>query len=244
MADADPFTYLNFALTLCSAIGPSAVELPMRARFAKMGIEAGKPFRADELSREQKASLDAGTKSGLAKIKKPVGKLGVDENGWRVATSGFGNRQAYNGDFALRAAAAMAEIYGNVRSKRVSLLATDSDGKKPDASTNHYTLTFPAGQLATRQGILVGDEVRRKNAVAGRKPDPPLSDQLADAAGADEKCRRLPDNYIQKETPGKDQEANWLPAPNGPVYVVIRIYWPEQAALNRKWKPPGVVAAK
>ena len=49
-------------------------------------------------------------KSGLQKIKQTVGKLGVDENGWRVATSGFGNRQAYDGNFVLRAAAAMAGI--------------------------------------------------------------------------------------------------------------------------------------
>jgi hypothetical protein len=31
----------------------------------------------------------------------PVGQLGVQENGWRVATHGFGDRQAYAGNFAL-----------------------------------------------------------------------------------------------------------------------------------------------
>jgi hypothetical protein len=31
---------------------------------------------------------------------------------------------------------------------------------------------------------------------------------------------------IQKDSPGHDKESNWLPAPNGPIYVVIRLYWP------------------
>jgi hypothetical protein len=52
-------------------------------------------------------------KTGLEKIKETVAKLGKDENGWRVATTGFGDRQSYAGDFTLRAAAAMAGIYGN-----------------------------------------------------------------------------------------------------------------------------------
>jgi hypothetical protein len=77
-----------------------------------------------------------------------VGQLGVEENGSRVATHGFGDRQAYAGDFALRAAAAMAGIYGNDAVEALyPLLATDSDGKKPDTSANRYTLTFSAGQL-------------------------------------------------------------------------------------------------
>jgi len=76
-------------------------------------------------------------------------------NGWRVALNGFGDRQNYAGDWTLRAAAAMAGIYGNSPAEAVyPLLATDSDGNKPDCSKNRYTLTFPAGQLppATRSG--------------------------------------------------------------------------------------------
>jgi hypothetical protein len=52
-------------------------------------------------------------KSGIEKIKQRVGAFGKDENGWRVATDGFGDRQAYGGDWTLRAAAAMAGIHGN-----------------------------------------------------------------------------------------------------------------------------------
>ncbi len=55
--------------------------------------------------------------------------------------------------------------------------------------------------------------------------------------------------YIQKDSPGKDKESNWLPAPNGPIYLVMRLYWPktEPPSLllpgEGTWKPPGIVKA-
>jgi hypothetical protein len=50
--------------------------------------------------------------------------------------------------------------------------------------------------------------------------------------------------YIQKDSPGKEKESNWLPAPDGPPYIVMRLYWPKEAALTGAWKPPAVVRAK
>jgi hypothetical protein len=49
--------------------------------------------------------------------------------------------------------------------------------------------------------------------------------------------------YIQKDSPGKDKELNWLPAPNGPIYMVMRLYWPKEAALEGTWQPPAVRVA-
>jgi len=44
---------------------------------------------------------------------------------------------------------------------------------------------------------------------------------------------------IQNESPGKDNEANWLPAPKGPFRMYLRLYWPKDEALEGKWtKPP------
>ena len=44
--------------------------------------------------------------------------------------------------------------------------------------------------------------------------------------------------YIQKDSPDKDKESNWLPAPEGPIYLVMRLYWPKDEALSGAWKPP------
>src|SRR4029077_2096544 len=88
-AESDPFAYLNFVIQFCPPVGPAEVEKPLRARFAKIGIEAGKPFSLDNLTAEQKVDLAAGMKSGYEKIKEKVGTIGKEENGWRVG-SAFG----------------------------------------------------------------------------------------------------------------------------------------------------------
>jgi hypothetical protein len=48
---------------------------------------------------------------------------------------------------------------------------------------------------------------------------------------------------IQKDSPGAEHESNWLPAPDGPIYLVMRLYWPKAAALEGAWKPPAVQRA-
>ncbi len=53
--------------------------------------------------------------------------------------------------------------------------------------------------------------------------------------------------YIQKDSPGADKEANWLPAPNDTIYLVTRLYWPKVEAPSilpsgeGTWKPPGLM---
>ena len=245
MADADPFAYLNFVLSLAPPFGAAAVEIPMRERFAKIGIEAGKPFDVGSLSAEEKAAIEAGMKSGLEKVKQTVAQLGNDANGWRIATNGFGDRKAYNGDFALRAAAAVAGIYGNDAAEALyPMLAVDSEGKKPDGSASNYTLTFPAGQLPPANAFWSVTMYDGKTQLLIENPinrylinSPMLPDLKTNADGS----LTL---YIQKDSPGKDREANWLPAPDGPIYLVMRLYWPKEEALNGSWKPPFVEPAK
>jgi hypothetical protein len=245
MADEDPFAYLNFVLQFCPPTGPAAVEVPMRARFAEIGVEAGKPFAVDKLTPEQKAELEMAMKSGIAKIKHKVGAIGKDENGWRVATNGFGDRQKYAGDWTLRAAAAMAGIYGNDAVEALyPLLATDSEGNKPDCSKNRYTLTFPAGQYPPvnafwsvtmydgKTQLLIENPINRYLINSPMLPD----------------LKKNPDGsltiYMQKVSPGADKESNWLPAPDGPIYAAMRLYWPRESALEGSWKPPAVHLTK
>ena len=49
--------------------------------------------------------------------------------------------------------------------------------------------------------------------------------------------------YIQNESPGKDKEANWLPAPKGKFVLMMRLYWPKEkdpSILDGTWAPPRV----
>jgi hypothetical protein len=243
-ADANRLGYLNFLLQFCPATGPAAVEVPMRERFAKIGIEAGKAFPRDGLKLRQKAALARGIKRGLAAIKRQIASLGAEENGWRVTTKGFGDRQAYAGNWTLRAAAAMAGIYGNDAVEALyPILATDSNGRKPNCRRNSYTLTFPAGELPPANAFWSVTMYDAKTQLLIKNPinrylinSPMLPDLKKNADGS-------LTIYIQKSSPGADKESNWLPAPNGPIYVVMRVYWPKDAALNGSWKPPSVQRA-
>jgi len=55
--------------------------------------------------------------------------------------------------------------------------------------------------------------------------------------------------YIQKDSPGADKESNWLPASDGPMYLVMRLYWPKTDPPSilpvgeGTWSPPGIVKA-
>jgi len=46
--------------------------------------------------------------------------------------------------------------------------------------------------------------------------------------------------YMQHESPGPDKEANWLPTPDGPFVVALRLYWPNDDVLNSKWEPEAI----
>ena len=47
---------------------------------------------------------------------------------------------------------------------------------------------------------------------------------------------------IQKDSPGGAKEANWLPAPDDTLYLVMRLYSPKDTAPSIL--PPGIVIAK
>jgi len=238
MAEADPFTYLSFILPFCPPVGAAAVEKPLRARFAKIGIEPGKPFAPDPRLRGE---LELGIKDGAEKIEQNRGSFGKGVSGWRLATSGFGDRAAYKGSWLMRAVVAAAGIYANSPAEAVyPILLTDSQGNKPDGSKSRYTLTFAKGQLPPVNAFWSVTMYDGKTQLLIENPihrylvnSPMLPDLKKNADGS----LTL---YIQKDSPGADKESNWLPAPDGPIYLVMRLYWPKPVALNGTWKPPAV----
>ena len=55
------------------------------------------------------------------------------------------------------------------------------------------------------------------------------------------------DLYLQKDSPGKDKESNWLPAPEGRFIPMLRLYWPKEkppSILDGSWAPPPVKKAE
>jgi len=231
------FSYLNFLLQFAPTV-PAETEL--RAKFARIGIAPGVPYELPNIG-EAKVATELGIKEGYEAIEKQRDEIGKEVNGWRVG-SAFGDRAFYNGNYTLRAAAALAGIYGNDAVEAMYPLAvTDNKGAKLDGSASAYTVTFASDQyppvnafwsLTMYDGktqLLIENPINRYLINSEMVPD---MKKNADGSLT---------IYIQNKSPGKDKEANWLPAPNGPIYMVMRLYWPKEAALNGTWKPAPIV---
>ena len=70
--------YLNFLLQFCPAVPE---ETALRAKFAAVGIAAGKPFDPDKLHQAQRAAIGMGAVEGYEAITKRR-NIGNNINGW------------------------------------------------------------------------------------------------------------------------------------------------------------------
>jgi hypothetical protein len=241
------FEYLDFALQFAPA-GPE--EKAIRAKLARIGIGAGKTFDFKALSPEHKLEVGLGMKEGERKIDEAVAKFGKEINGWRVG-SAFGDRAYYHGDWLLRAVAAKAGIYGNDAAEAMyPITKVDATGQPLDGSKHNYTITFPAGQLPPVNAFWSVTMYDGKSQLLIKNPinrylinSPMLPNMKKNKDGS-------LTIYIQKNSPGKVKESNWLPAPNDLIYLVMRLYWPKVEPPSilppgeGTWKPPAVQQAK
>jgi hypothetical protein len=247
LAKLNFFEYLDFVLQFAPA-GPE--EAAIRAKLARIGVGPGKTFNFKDLSLEHKAEIGLGMKDGEKKVEERVAALGKKINGWNVG-SAFGDRQYFNGDWLLRAAAAKAGIYGNDAVEAMyPMTRWLADGEVLDGSKHNYTLTFADGQYPPVNAFWSVTMYDGKTQLLIENPtsrylinSPMLPQMKKNAEGS----LTL---YIQKDSPGADKESNWLPAPNGPIYMVMRLYWPKAEPPSilppgaGTWKPPGVTVAR
>ena len=246
LAKANFFEFLDFALQFAPA---EANETEIRAQLARIGIGPGKTFNFKDLSLEDKLEVGLGMKEGERKVDGAVANAGKGINGWRV--SGLpGDSAHYNGDWLGRAAAAKAGIYGNSPEEATyPFTRVDSDGQTLDSSQHNYTLTYPAGQeppVNAFWSVTMYDgktQLLVENSINRYLINSPMLPELKKNADGSLTL------YIQNKSPGADKEANWLPAPNGPIYLVMRLYWPKTAppsilpAGEGTWQPPSVKRA-
>ena len=124
------------------------MEVPLRERFASIGIEAGKPFPTVALSDADKSAMAEAGKSAEGAIKAKIETMGKLVNGWIVVNSGIGDRTVDDGDWTQRAAVAAAGILANDPAEAVyPITRKDGDGNPLDGSKSKYTLTFAKDQF-------------------------------------------------------------------------------------------------
>jgi len=240
------FGYLDFLLRFAP---PGPEEKEIRQKLVRIGIGAGKPFDLTALSPEQKAAMFEGMKEGDAKIDQYLAAGQKVVNGWKIASL-FGDRAFFHGNWLLRAAGAKAGIYGNDAAEATyPMTKTLANGEPLDASKHNYTLTFAPGQLPPVNAFW---SVTMYDGKTQLLVDNPLDRYLINSPMLPN-MKKAPDGsltlYIQKASPGREREANWLPAPDGPVYLVMRLYSPKTQPPSilppgsGTWQPPAVKVA-
>ncbi|MGO9111384.1 MAG: DUF1254 domain-containing protein [Thermoguttaceae bacterium] len=242
------FEYLDFALQFAPA-GPE--EKGIREKLARIGIGAGKKFNFKELSLAHKAEVGLGMKEGEKKVEAAISSTGKDQNGWLVGGLAGGDRAFFNGNWLKRAAVAKAGIYANDPAEAMyPMTRKDSNGETLDGSKHNYTLTFAKDQFPPVNAFWSVTMYDGKTQLLIENPINRYlinSPMLPSMKKSEDGSLML---YIQKDSPGKDKESNWLPAPNGPIYLVMRLYWPKKEAPSilppgeGTWNPPPVVQVK
>ena len=247
MVRANFFDYLDFVLQFAPALPE---EEGIRAKLATIGVGPGKTFSFKNLSVEHKAAILLAMKEGDNEVDKYLSSGMQDVNGWTVESL-FGDRTFYSGDWVKRAAAAKANIYGNNEVEAVYALSrSDSAGGRLDGSKHKYILTFAKGGLPPVNAFW---SVTMYDGKTQLLIENPINRYLINSPMLPA-MKENPDGsltlYIQNKTPGQDKEANWLPAPDGPIYMVMRLYWPKETSPSvlppgfGTWKPPPIWAQR
>jgi hypothetical protein len=184
---------------------------------------------------------DAPMLAEMEKIEENQSSLGQEINGWLI-TKGLG---VYDANYLKRAVVAAFGWPANLQADAVyPYTKVDAKGETLNGS-NNYTLTFAKGETPPVNGFW---SITMYMIDQGWWFVPnPLNKFTVSMR---DKPKFNPDGsltlYFQNETPGKDKEANWLPAPKGDFIPMLRMYWPKDTSpsiLNGSWTPPPILKA-
>lgn len=230
--------YFDRLARLLKSNPPPASEAPILAKLAMIGIKPGERFDGGTLDPEIAQGLDGSVAAAIEKLEHAAQQTGHAVNGWRVPAMILGN---YGDNYAARAVIALVALGANLPADAVyPTTFVDAEGNPLDGA-HRYTLHFDPGQtppvnafwsvtLYDPQSFFVDNPLGRY-AVSSWMPLTRNQDGTIDI-------------YLQHDSPGKEREPNWLPAPSGGFNVTLRMYWPKSqdpSILDGSWKPPGVI---
>ena len=226
--------YFAYAAELLKVNPPHITDEPIIARMRRIGIEPGKSFDL--------AEVDPAIRDALTNVPAQAQKLMASKfptvarvvNGWQMNTDTMG---VYGNYYLKRALVAQAGLGANLPEDAIYPLNIADDSGKPLDGANKYTLHFDKGAtppvgafwsvtLYDNEGFQVPNALNRFA----------VSSWMNLKQNADGSL----DLYFQSESPGKDKEVNWLPAPKGAFNLTLRLYGPKSEALIGTWNPPPV----
>src|SRR5450830_1459361 len=233
-------SYVNFMLAFAA---PQDSEKDLLARFATIGIAPGAPFKVNQLSAEQRKALE----DGIADAKAEFAALKKDKLDTQQVAIGdlFGNRDHLNNNYLYRYAGADVGLFGNSADEATYFnYVVDSEGKPANGARHSYTVHFAKDQLPPADAFwsLTLYDTKTKLLVPNHKKRYVINSRMLpnlklDADGGLTLA-------LQHHEPPKAEQSNWLPAPPGPFYAVLRMYLPKPEANNGQWKLPPLTPLK
>jgi hypothetical protein len=226
------FNILNFVLRYCPT-DPSEVEL--MKRFAKIGVGADQTFDASKLSPELKTGIEQGRADAWSDF---AGLLKDFDEGKVTSGDVFGTRQYMKDNYLYRMGAAALGIYGNSREDAIYPIYNRDQEDERLSGAHEYILRFAPGQLPPVNSFWSLTMYKMPESLLVANP----IDRYLINSPMLPKLRRDADGgltlLIHNKSPGSDKEANWLPAPQGPFRMFLRLYWPKPEALDGRWVNP------
>ncbi|MBW5254433.1 DUF1254 domain-containing protein [Streptomyces sp. P01-B04] len=233
--DIEFFTVLDFLLGFFPVL-PGSKDV--RERLAALGVDGSGTFDPASLKPEVRAAMEEGISAGHERLE--AAKAGA------TTSSGiFGTRAELGEDYLVRGIGADKGLYGLPPAEAwYGGWVVDSKGNcPPNAAGRDYTIHFTADQLPMPQFFW--------SATLYGLPERLLVDNPIDRYSIGDRTPGLVHDedggltlYVQHTRPnGPQQAANWLPAPDGPFSVIIRMYGPEASVLDGTWQLPPLTVA-
>ncbi len=232
--------YVNRLLELCQPPHPTEVDL--MERLSLIGIGAGIPFDAVLLDDETRKAVLAGVGAARDAIAAMVSEFGTRVNGWTTIDA-CGSREFFAGDYLLRAGAAMGGWGGNDKIEALYPTAREDVDGQPLDGDHRYRITLATPPPAKAFWSITMYDTSY-DGVAGYLVDNPIGRYLINPTTPGlvyGKGDSLTISVQRDEPETAGGRANWLPSPEGPLYLVMRIYWPEDAALDGTWELPPIL---
>ena len=234
------FRYLNFMLAFAS---PQDSEKDLLARFAKIGIVPGAPFKLSALSAEQRQALEEGIADARAEFA-AFKKDKIDTH--QVPRSDlYGSRDRLQNNYLYRYAGADLGMFGNSSDEAAYLTyLVDSEGKPANGARHSYTVHFAKDQLPPADAFwsLTLYDAKTKLLVPNHKKRYLINSRMLPT------LKRDADGgltlALQHHEPPTAEQSNWLPAPPGPFYAILRIYLPKPEVGSAQWKLPPLTPLK
>src|SRR5262245_9709744 len=234
----DTMSFFKLLAELMQQNPPDADDGPILARLARIGIVPGQDFDASVLT--SVPFVQEVPKFGVERIASHFPNAGVEMNGWTFPKPAG----VYGTNYMQRAFIARYGLGANIQQDAVyPTTKVDSTGQTLNGA-NKYVIRFPKGRMPPARGFW---SITMYDAqyffVANPLNRYTLSQRNSLNADPDGSVELL----IQASNPGPDKEANWLPAPNGPFVLMMRLYWPKEnppSLLDGTWKPPPVALSK